>query len=166
VTGAARATLVATLLALTLVGCHGRRTPPAPAASRAPDVEALRTGGEPALTPYLEAFPLGERGVRVDLLASTPERSLHFVQARRPIPRHVHPARTETVYVLRGTGTCYVGDRSYPIAPGATFHVAPGVPHSAIPDDGVTVVAVSYMDPPLLEDDDRVLVPADSRSSR
>ena len=64
--------------------------------------------------------------------------------------------RTEIVYVLTGTGTCYIGDRSYPVGPGAAFRIGPGAAHSAIPADGETIVAISYFEPPLDEGDDRI----------
>lgn len=156
-----RAALAALVLAASLAGCHGPRTPPPPRATDAnesPMLAAFQTGGTPALQPYLDAYPLGDQGTRVDLLAATTERSMHLVQARHPLARHVHPARTETVYVLTGSGTCYVGDRSYPLGPGSTFKIAPGVPHSALPAEGSTIVAISYLEPPLTEGDDRVLV--------
>jgi quercetin dioxygenase-like cupin family protein len=91
-------------------------------------------------------------------MASNAERSMHFVQLRRGTARHMHPARTETVYVLTGTGTCYVGDRSYPIRPGSAFKIAPGVAHAALPTAGETVVAVSWFEPPMTDEDDRVTV--------
>lgn len=155
-----RALAAAALLAAAAVGgCRGQRTPQAPRAEPEPSwAERLRAGGPPALQPYLDAYPLGDKPSRVDLLAESSERSLHFVQARKAVPNHVHPARTETVYVLTGAGTCYVGDRSYPIRPGSTFRIQPGVPHAAIPSDGQTIVAVAWFEPPLGDDDDRVLV--------
>lgn len=155
------AVLLALVLAASPAACRGPRTPPPPQRAEETDpplLAAFRTGGTPALQPYLDAYPLGDRGTRVDLLAATSERSMHLVQARQPLPRHVHPARTETVYVLTGSGTCYVADRSYPLAPGSALKIAPGVPHSAIPAEGSTLVAISYLDPPLTEGDDRVLV--------
>ena len=119
-------------------------------------VEALKGGGTPALKPYLDAYPLGTLGTRTDLLASTPQHSMHLVQSRRTIARHVRPTRTETMYIVTGTGTCYVGDRSYPIKPGSTFRIAPGVERTSLPAEGATIVAISYLDPPLTDGDDRV----------
>ncbi len=147
------------LTAACLAACRsGPRTPQAPPKAREPKLEALRAGGDPALKPYLDAYPLGDKPSRVDLLAVTPKRSMHLVQTRKALPRHYHPARTEIVYVLTGAGTCYIGDKAYPITPGSTFRIAPGVVHSAIPEEGNTVVAVSYFEPPLVEGDDRVMV--------
>jgi L-ectoine synthase len=83
---------------------------------------------------------------------------MHFVQVRRATPRHMHPGRTETVYVLTGSGTCYIADRSYPVQPGSAFKIAPGVPHTSLPAEGQTIVAICYFEPPLTGDDDRVLV--------
>jgi quercetin dioxygenase-like cupin family protein len=121
-------------------------------------VERLLHGGPPALRPYLDAYPLGVSGTRVDHLASTASHSMHFVQTTKPIAPHVHPARTETIYVLRGTGTCRIGDRSYPVSPGAAFKVAPGRPHGVVPDAGSTLIAIVYFEPPLGDADDRVPV--------
>jgi mannose-6-phosphate isomerase-like protein (cupin superfamily) len=154
-----------TLLAAALAGCHSARTPPAPppppatAAAEPSLLELLQSAGTPALQPYLDAYPLGDQGSRVDLLASDEKRSMHFVQVRRATPRHTYAARTETVYVLTGSGTCYIGDRSYPIQPGSAFRIAPGVPRTSLPDEGRTIVAISYFEPPLTGDDDRVSVP-------
>lgn len=157
-----RRVATALLVAVAFAGCRSQRTPPPVAPHRpaqaAAAAESLREGGAPALKPYLEQYPLGEAGLRIDCLGTTVERSIHLVQARRGIGRHVHPARTETVYVLTGTGTCYVGDRSYPIRPGSTFKIAAGTPHSALPDEGQTIVAVAYFEPPLGDEDDRVPV--------
>ena len=160
---AVRRAAAALILAAALAGCRSQATSPPPvpprrAAPAAPAAETLRDGGAPALKPYLEQYPLGDAGLRIDCLGTTDERSIHLVQARRGIGRHIHPARTETVYVLTGTGTCYVGDRSYPIRPGSTFKIAPGTPHSALPDAGATIVAVAYFEPPLGDEDDRVPV--------
>jgi quercetin dioxygenase-like cupin family protein len=163
-TDVVRRAATALVVAAALAGCRSQRTPapvaPHRAAPSAPTAESLREGGAPALQPYLEQYPLGEAGLRIDCLGTTEERSMHLVQARRGIGRHVHPARTETVYVLTGTGTCYVGDRSYPIRPGSTFKIAPGAPHSALPDEGQTIIAVTYFEPPLGDEDDRVPVEA------
>jgi mannose-6-phosphate isomerase-like protein (cupin superfamily) len=161
-TDAVRRAAAAAVLAVAFAGCSAPRTPPPVAPRRpaqsAPTAESLRDGGAPALKPYLEQYPLGESGLRIDCLGTTEERSIHLVQAKRGIGRHIHPARTETIYVLTGTGTCYVGDRSYPIRPGSTFRIAPGTPHSALPDAGSTIVAVAYFEPPLGDEDDRVPV--------
>jgi quercetin dioxygenase-like cupin family protein len=155
------ALVAAVAICSALAACRAPRTPEAPRAEAEVSwADRLRDGGPPALQPYLDAYPLGDKPSRVDLLAESAERSLHFVQARKAIANHVHPARTETVYVLTGSGTCYVGDRSYPIRPGATFRIRPGVAHTAIPSDGRTIVALSWFEPPLGDADDRVLVPA------
>jgi mannose-6-phosphate isomerase-like protein (cupin superfamily) len=156
-----------TLLVASLAACRSAHTPPPPppppkasaASAGGPSLrELLATSGTPALQPYLDAYPLGDQGSRSDLIASDERRSMHFVQVRRATPRHVHPARTETVYVLTGSGTCYIGDRSYPVEPGSAFRIAPGVPHTAIPAEGATIVAIVYFEPPLTEGDDRVVV--------
>ena len=108
--------------------------------------------GPPALLPYLEQFPLGNRGRRKDLLASDAQRSMHLVQLALPLPEHTHPERTEITYVLRGRGLVRIGGRGYPAAPGAAFRIEPGRPHSVVPDEGETLIAIVYYDPPLLDD--------------
>jgi mannose-6-phosphate isomerase-like protein (cupin superfamily) len=154
-----RAVVAALLCAAAVGGCQSRqRTPEAPPPPREPKLEALRRGGDPALQPLLDAYPLGDKPARVDLLGATRKRSTHLVQARKPLPRHYHPTRTETVHVLTGSGACYVGEKPYPITPGATFRIAPGVVHAAFPDEGSTIVAVSWFEPPLVDVDDRVYV--------
>ncbi len=108
------------------------------------------------LQPYLDAYPLGELGRRKDLLAASSERSMHLVQLALPLPPHKHPSRTEIAYVLTGTGTFYLGDRSYPAAPGAAFRITPGRVHWVVPDDGETLNAIVFYEPPLLGADDSV----------
>lgn len=144
-------------------GCSSSpERPPAPP----PGVQALMDDGDavpldsgpPALLPYLEQYPLGNRGRRKDLLAADGARSMHLVQLSLPLPEHTHPERTEIAYVLRGRGLVRVGDRGYPAAPGAAFRIEPGVPHSVLPDEGETIIAIVYYDPPLLEGDDSVPV--------
>jgi len=150
-----RAVSTAVLALVVLGACKGaQRTPAHP--SKPPRVDALQMGDANALKPYLEAYPLGMLGSRIDLLASTTERSMHLVQTRRGTGRFRRPTRTETLYVLTGTGICEVGDKSYPVAPGATFKIAPGVVHSMTATDGAVVVAVAYFEPPLVDADDRV----------
>src|SRR5687767_14944794 len=86
--------------AATVSACRSQRTPES--LPRAPqyflppstEIRALMRGGPAALQPYLDLYPLGDQGTRVDLLASTAERSMHLVQASKPIPRHFHPGRT------------------------------------------------------------------------
>ncbi len=83
---------------------------------------------------------------------------MHLVQTQRAIPRHHHAKRTEMAYVLTGSGTVFLGERSYPAKPGARFRMEPGVVHSVIPDEGATIVAITWFEPPLAEgEDDRVL---------
>jgi quercetin dioxygenase-like cupin family protein len=45
------------------------------------------------------------------------------------IAREIHPATTETVYVLAGEAVGLVGDREVPLAPGQVLHVDRNVPH-------------------------------------
>ena len=157
--------VAAVLVAAAAMGgaCRSQRTPdslprvPQYFAPPSAEITALMQGGPAALQPYLDLYPLGDNGTRVDLLASTSTRSMHLVQTSKPIPRHFHAGRTEIVYVLTGTGTCYVGDNSYPATPGSAFKIRPKVKHSVIPDAGQTLIAVVYYEPPLLSGDDRVV---------
>ncbi len=142
-----------------LGACAGpQQTPPPPPRPATPRLDALQTGGATALQPYLDAYPLGQLGTRTDLLGATPKHSMHLVQTRRGSGRLYRPTRTETFYVLRGSGICYVGDKSYPVTPGAAFKIAPGVVHSLAAAEGAVVVAVAYFEPPLVDVDDRVFV--------
>lgn len=148
-----RPLLLAALLAACALGsCRSPRRPDA----LPQEVDQLRDPR--ALGPYLEAYPLGDRGVRVDLLAATAERSMHLVQARRVIPAHYHPTRTEISYVVTGRGTVFVDGRSYPAVAGSAFRVLAGTVHSVHPEEDAPLVAVVYFEPPLLEGTDRVLV--------
>lgn len=151
-----------------VVGCRSPQRPDAPPRPATPvhelaaaaDREAVPhvplDSGPPALRPYLEQYPLGTLGRRRDLLAVSPERSLHLVQLALPLPPHTHPARKELAYVLTGRGVVRIGDREYPAAPGAAFRIDAGTPHSVHPDEGETLVAIVYYEPPLPEGDDSV----------
>jgi mannose-6-phosphate isomerase-like protein (cupin superfamily) len=156
--GAARASVVAALVLALAAGCRSQRTPKALPAPPVAKSEPVLTGAV-ALQPYLDAYPLSDGDTRMDLVAATARRSMHLIQARVPLPRQSHPQRTETMYVLTGSGTCYVGDHSYPLAPGSTFRIRPGVPLSLHPDEGTTLVAVAWFEPPMTADDDGVIVP-------
>ena len=146
-------------LAALTVACASPEHPPEPPAAP-PEVTALiddelsirLEDGPPELLPYLEQFPLGNRGRRKDLLASDARRSMHLVQLALPLPEHTYPERTEITYILRGRGLVRIGGRGYPAAPGAAFRVEPGQPHSVVPDEGETLIAIVYYDPPLLDD--------------
>ena len=143
-----------------------RPAPPTPAGPPPADVQAFLDddapvpldSGPPRLLPYLEQYPLGNRGRRKDLLASDDRRSMHLVQLSLPLPEHTHPERTEIAYVLRGRGLVRIDGRGYPAAPGAAFRIDAGTPHSVLPDEGETLIAIVYYDPPLLEGDDSVPV--------
>jgi mannose-6-phosphate isomerase-like protein (cupin superfamily) len=142
-----------------MTACHGpQRTPVQPSKPAAPHMDAPALGDPTALRPYLDAYPLGQLGSRTDLLAATAQRSMHLVQTRRGTGRVYRPTRTETLYVLIGKGICEIGDKSYPVAPGATFKIAPNVVHSLTAAEGAVVVAVAYFEPPLVDADDRVFV--------
>lgn len=146
----------ATFSLVGLAACAGPRRPEPP-----PRLEGLSpefAQDTKALGPYLAQYPLGADGRRMDLLASNEQRSMHLVQTNRAIPAHYHPRRTEIAYVLTGRGTVYVEGRPYPAAPGAAFKVAPGRVHSVHPDEGETLVAVVYYEPPMLGEPVRVIV--------
>ena len=154
-TGAAR--LAALIACLVVADCSTQRTPAAPRLAADP-ATAPAVVGSGQLQPYLDAYPLGDAASRVDLIAVSPARSLHLVQTRTAITRHMHALHTETTYVVTGSGTCWIGDRAYPAKPGSTFKIAKGVPHSVLPDVGSTLVALAYFEPSLEGDDDRISV--------
>lgn len=139
-------------LALAAAACKSsQETPPPPPG----DVRAADDYRESKqLGPYLEMFPLGDRGRRKDLLATTDQRSTHLVQCDLSIPWHYHPERLEIAYVLTGEGTVFIEDRSYPAAPGATFRIEPGKQHSVQPSGDEPLVALVWFEPPLREGED------------
>jgi mannose-6-phosphate isomerase-like protein (cupin superfamily) len=142
-----------------LAACASQQqTPVPPKRPPTPGPDVSQMTGTTELRPYLDAYPLGMLGSRMDLLATTEERSMHLVQTRRGTGRMYRPSHTETLYVLTGSGICEIGDRSYPAKPGAAFKIAPGVVHSLTADEGAVVVAVAYFEPPLVDPDDRVFV--------
>ncbi len=74
---------------------------------------------------------------------------MHLMQLSLPIQPHRHPERKELAYVLTGRGTVRIDGREYAAAPGAAFRFYPGVPHSILPGEGETLVAIVYFEPPL-----------------
>jgi mannose-6-phosphate isomerase-like protein (cupin superfamily) len=133
---------------LPVAACRSPQRPPPPR------LDPNATGRAPTeieLQPYLDQYPLTGEGTRMDLLAISPERSMHLVQTTRVIASHRHPDRTEITYVLTGRGTVYVEDRMYPAVAGSAFRIAPGTLHSVHPEPGETLRAVVYYEPPLHE---------------
>ncbi len=143
----ARVLLMALALAALLPACGSRR----PAVPKDRSRPVVVRPSLPALGPVLDAYPLGTSGTRMDRLGGDPERSLHLLQAARPTNANDDPARTRRVYVLAGSGTAYVGERSYPARPGSTVVVSPGTPYTLHPEGGSTLVAIVYFEPPLSE---------------
>ncbi len=141
---------------LPIAGCRAPRTPAPPRPVAVVPVTVPLDAGPRELGPYLEQYPLGSLGRRKDMLAATATRSMHLVQLSLPLPSHRHPTRKETTYVLDGRGSVRIGDRTYPAAPGAAFRIDPGVAHAVLPDEGETLVAIVYYEPPLLHGDDSV----------
>jgi mannose-6-phosphate isomerase-like protein (cupin superfamily) len=45
------------------------------------------------------------------------------------IAREIHPATSETVYILSGSAVGLCGEREVPLAPGQVLHVDKNVPH-------------------------------------
>lgn len=155
------------LVAATASACRSPKRPEPPPRPSTPthaltqsadDATVPLDSGPKALGPYLEQFPLGNLGRRKDLLAVGEERSLHLLQLSLALPPHRHPERKALAYVLTGRGRVRIDGREYPAAPGAAFRVDPGVEYSVHPDEGETLVAIVYHEPPLLDGDDSVPV--------
>ena len=71
------------------------------------------------------------------------------------------PSRPATC--SRGAGTVELDGTTYPAVPGSAFHIERGRPHAVLPDEGVTLVAVVYFEPPQLGPVRRTLVPEECR---
>ncbi len=52
--------------------------------------------------------------------------------------------------VLSGRGTVELGGTTYRAVPGSAFHIERGRPHAVMPNEGATLVAVVYYEPPQL----------------
>jgi quercetin dioxygenase-like cupin family protein len=140
-----RALLLAAACAA-LCACAGQRRPPPPVAEGPLGVVASSAEQLEAL---LAAHPLGAAPLRLDRLARTSEYSVHLAQMRAPMPRHLHRTHHERTRVVRGRGTVEIDGRTYPALPGTSFHIVPGTPHSAAPDEGEVLVAVVLYAPPM-----------------
>ena len=55
------------------------------------------------------------------------------------IAREIHPATSETVYILKGEAIGLCGDAEIPLAPGQVLHVDKNVPHG-LRNAGATVL--------------------------
>ncbi|MCE9636927.1 MAG: cupin domain-containing protein [Planctomycetes bacterium] len=156
-TAIAVAVVVSTLL--TITACGGPRRPAAPKPDR--DVLALIGGGNPDAAPdlgtLLASYPLGDAPFRADLLASNDSCSVFLVQSRAGVPEHFHRTHRERAWVLAGSGTCVIGESSYPAVAGSVFNVAPQKVHRVDAEGDAPLVALAVFEPPLASiDADRV----------
>jgi len=61
------------------------------------------------------------------------------IQPGSAIAKEIHPASTETVFVLSGKAVGIVGEQEVPLSPGDVLHVHRNVPHGLRNDGSETV---------------------------
>jgi mannose-6-phosphate isomerase-like protein (cupin superfamily) len=96
--------------------------PRPPAADAKPIVLDLPT--------IIEKEYVGRAASRSSALACAPGGSATLIQLNRPLAEHSHAEADEILYVIAGTGTAQMQDRSYPLQAGVFAFVPRGVPHS------------------------------------
>ncbi len=64
------------------------------------------------------------------------------------IAEHVHPAETETAYVLSGDGVLHTAEGDYHFAPGVLVTIPPGVVHRLVNTGDVPLEVFAFHTPP------------------
>lgn len=64
------------------------------------------------------------------------------------IAEHVHPAETETAYVLNGEGVLYTAEGDYRFAPGVLVTIPPGVVHRLVNTGDAPLEVFAFHTPP------------------
>ena len=96
--------------------------PRPPAADAKPVVLDLPT--------IIEKEYVGRAASRSRSLACAAGGSATLIQLNRPLAEHSHADADEILYVIAGTGTAQMQDRSYPLQAGVFAFVPRGMPHS------------------------------------
>jgi quercetin dioxygenase-like cupin family protein len=80
--------------------------------------------------------------------------TLFYVAARRDIPRHVHLAHEETLFVYEGSGSLLLANgKSIPLEPGVVVQIPPGVCHGLQPSRSDPIKGIAVVGPALESDD-------------
>jgi mannose-6-phosphate isomerase-like protein (cupin superfamily) len=92
-------------------------------------------------------------GIGIKLLATrethpTSSVILARVAVGGAIGEHVHPAETETAYVLSGEGILHTTEGDYRFAPGVLVTIPPGVVHRLVNTGDVPLEVFAFHTPP------------------
>lgn len=71
--------------------------------------------------------------------------------------RHRHHQTEELYHVTAGHGLMILGDKTFPIAPGDTIHIAPGTPH-AVENPGPDTLRILCCCSPAYRHDDTEII--------
>ena len=80
--------------------------------------------------------------------------NVHVVKVTQGTP-HIHSGYDEVYFVLSGTGTITLDQKTHPLRPGTVVVIPAGVPHSLEAEAGQELEFVIFGTPPMAMDDAR-----------
>ena len=86
--------------------------------------------------------------IRLVTLAQTGFSSHHLVVVRKGEPLHTHARHDGWALVLKGKGEFLLGEKKFPIRPGASFYIPRGVQHKATRQGKESLAAFVIFTPP------------------
>ncbi|OUR86963.1 hypothetical protein A9Q81_27270 [Gammaproteobacteria bacterium 42_54_T18] len=91
--------------------------------------------------------PADLENIHVVKVASDKNASDFVVFVKQQVPLHKHVSHSESIYVLEGTGTFRLGDKTLSIGPGDYVKVPEGTPHSLTVTSTIPLKALSIQAP-------------------
>ncbi len=98
-----------------------------------------------------------DKNVNVHSLCSDEYESSYLIWVKDSVKPHYHAKHTELVYVIEGSGTFYIGKKSYAIKPGDYLRIPQGQVHS-FKNNSATEVKVLSVQTPEFKGQDRIWV--------
>ncbi|MEH6469000.1 MAG: cupin domain-containing protein [Porticoccus sp.] len=97
--------------------------------------------------------PTDLENIHVVKLSSDAHSTDFIVFVKQQVPLHKHLAHTETLYVLEGSGTFQLADKSFDIGPGDYINVPEGTPHAVKVTSLIPLKVLSVQAPEFLGKD-------------
>ena len=91
--------------------------------------------------------PADLENIHVVKVASDKNASDFVVFVKQQVPLHKHVSHSESIFVLEGTGTFRLGDKTLSIGPGDYVKVPEGTPHSLKVTSTIPLKALSIQAP-------------------
>jgi mannose-6-phosphate isomerase-like protein (cupin superfamily) len=82
--------------------------------------------------------------------------NVHVVQVTRG-ERHYHRGYDEVYYLLSGTGTITLEEKTHSLRPGAVIVIPAGISHALVSDSETPLQFIIFGSPPMPIDDDRAI---------